>query len=106
MRVVSDLTAAITKLERTRDRLREDVGRQQELLANLQQRVTQVRCARLTEVIQDFDEQLAGLEKYSPYLVERHAGLITRLRDALPERAEAGEQIDLRAIVKSAQAES
>ena len=99
---IHNLNADIEALKRQRDRLRQDIAGQQRLLEQLRGRVVAARRDRLTELEANFDEQLAGLEQYSPYLVEKHANLIARLRDRLPERAESGE--DLRAIVKRAAA--
>jgi hypothetical protein len=60
------------------------------------------RRERVTEATEDFDAQLAALEAYSPYLVSSRGKLIARLREELPQRAEP---IDLRALVKAAEAE-
>jgi hypothetical protein len=57
---------------------------------------------RIAEAEADFDAQLEQLQQYSAWLVESRAGLIRRLREELPQRAERGEVINLRAVVKAA----
>jgi hypothetical protein len=97
-----DESLSIKDLQTRRNRLAEDIRAQMRLLAQLRGEVSQLRQDRLSEVTRDFDEQLAGLEQYSPYLCEKHASLIEKLRAEIPQRAESGEEIDLRTIVRRA----
>lgn len=90
-------TAAL--LER-RQRLSEDIGRQQRLLASLRDRTAVAQRDRLTEVTADFDQQISTL---SPWLAEKHARLIKQLRAELPKLVERGEEIpDVASLCKRA----
>jgi hypothetical protein len=92
--------------ERARQRLADDIRRQQALLDDLrartaqaQRELTAIEHEQLEELTRDFDAQVAAL---SPWWRESRAGLLRRLRSQLPELAQRGEQIDLARACKHA----
>jgi hypothetical protein len=93
-------------LERTRQRLAEDIRNQQRLLDDLRARTHQaqgelaaVEQNRLAELTLAFDAQLAVL---SPWLAESRSGLLKRLRKTLPDiAARGGELPDLKALCRN-----
>ena len=88
----------IAALERRKQRLGEDIRRQERLLEQVRGRVATAQRERVAAAVDDFDKQVSELREASRWLAESRRKLIERLRVEAPARAERGEQLDLARI--------
>ncbi len=99
MKVVSDLNEEIERLEKRRDRLRADIGRQERLLAALRGEVAVAQRNQASDTLAAFEDQVRALPGWWQW---SRRGLIESLR----VRARWGEEIDnVRCLVKDASRE-
>jgi hypothetical protein len=96
---IRKLDSDIGVLERKRERLRGDIGRQQRLLAALKEHTATAQRDQASAAVADFERQVEELEAWSPWMAASRSGAIRKLR----ERAHQGERIDdLKSLVKAA----